>query len=146
MGRSVTLFLRSAIEKQIRQGKLMPSKPLHPCSHPGCPALVKAGRCLEHSKQEQRRQDDRRGSSTERGYNARWQRYRAQFLARHPLCECKECRDNKATTVATVVDHIVPHKGDYNLFWDPSNHQAMSEQHHNIKTAKENGGFNNRIK
>jgi len=34
------------------------------------------------------------------------------------------------TVVADVVDHIVPHKGDHKLFWDPSNHQALCKQCH----------------
>ncbi|MFZ3132667.1 MAG: HNH endonuclease signature motif containing protein [Desulfosporosinus sp.] len=117
-------------------------RPLRPCGYPGCGELVVSGRCEKHTKQEQRC-DKRRGSSTERGYNARWQRYRTQFLMAHPLCECKECKDGGLITVATVVDHIIPHKGNYNLFWDPSNHQAMSKQHHDRKTATEDGGFGN---
>lgn len=44
---------------------------------------------------------------------------------------------------ASVVDHIVPHRGDANLFWDQSNWQAMSKSCHDRKTARENGGFGN---
>jgi 5-methylcytosine-specific restriction endonuclease McrA len=32
---------------------------------------------------------------------------------------------------STVVDHKVPHKGDYKLFWDPKNHQALCATCHN---------------
>jgi 5-methylcytosine-specific restriction protein A len=39
------------------------------------------------------------------------------------------------------VDHIVPHKGDMRLFWDPRNHQGLCERCHNSKTAREDGGF-----
>ncbi len=42
---------------------------------------------------------------------------------------------------ATVVDHIVPHKGDQQLFWDTRNWQSMSKPCHDKKTAKEDGGF-----
>lgn len=31
---------------------------------------------------------------------------------------------------ATVVDHITPHKGDSDLFWQASNHQALCKHCH----------------
>jgi 5-methylcytosine-specific restriction endonuclease McrA len=31
---------------------------------------------------------------------------------------------------ATVVDHIKPHRGDPELFWDASNHQALCKHCH----------------
>lgn len=39
--------------------------------------------------------------------------------------------------MATVVDHIVPHRGDQKLFWDRSNWQPLCEHHHNVKTMTE---------
>ena len=38
-------------------------------------------------------------------------------------------------TPATVVDHIIPHRGDMKLFWDESNWQALCESCHNHKTG-----------
>ena len=35
---------------------------------------------------------------------------------------------------ASVVDHIIPHRGDEALFWDRSNWQALCHRHHSIKT------------
>lgn len=61
----------------------------------------------------------------------------------HPLCECEECKELNRLLPATVVDHIIPHKGDKILFWDPKNHQAMSKKCHDRKTAREDGGFGN---
>lgn len=46
---------------------------------------------------------------------------------------------------ASVVDHIIPHKGNDDLFWDMSNHQALCKKCHDIKTATEDGGFGNKI-
>ncbi|ELK38933.1 HNH endonuclease, partial [Brevibacillus agri BAB-2500] len=46
-------------------------------------------------------------------------------------------------TTATVVDHIVPHKGDMRKFWDRMNWQALCASCHSKKTAKEDGGFGN---
>jgi 5-methylcytosine-specific restriction protein A len=32
---------------------------------------------------------------------------------------------------ATVVDHVVPHRGSQRLFWDPRNWQPSCDWHHN---------------
>jgi len=40
---------------------------------------------------------------------------------------------------ATVVDHIIAHKGNANLFWDESNWQALCKRCHNSKTAAADG-------
>ncbi|WP_338056068.1 HNH endonuclease signature motif containing protein [Thermanaerosceptrum fracticalcis] len=42
---------------------------------------------------------------------------------------------------AIVVDHIRPHKGDYELFWDESNWQPLCKQCHDRKTATEDSNF-----
>lgn len=44
-------------------------------------------------------------------------------------------------TEAKVVDHIKPHRGDKELFWDSTNWQSLCKRHHDIKTATEDGGF-----
>lgn len=38
---------------------------------------------------------------------------------------------------ATVVDHIVPHRGDDRLFWDEENWQALCKNCHDSKTMTE---------
>jgi 5-methylcytosine-specific restriction protein A len=38
---------------------------------------------------------------------------------------------------ATVVDHIVPHRGDPVLFWDEANWQGLCKLCHDAKTARE---------
>jgi 5-methylcytosine-specific restriction protein A len=88
---------------------------------------------------EQRRQavrlyDRERGNSAERGYDARWRKYRLWFLQQHPLCV--DCLKQGKTVAATVVDHIVPHRGDETLFWATDNHQSMCESHHAAKTRR----------
>ncbi len=80
--------------------------------------------------------EDRRGSAAERGYGWRWRQAREWFLRRHPLCVASLA--NGLTVAAEVVDHIVPHRGDMVLFWDPSNWQALSKQvHDSIKQELE---------
>lgn len=76
---------------------------------------------------------DARPTAARRGYGYRWQQYRLEFLGEHPLCVHCEAEDR--ITPATVVDHVVPHRGDEGLFWDEENHQALCKQHHDRKTA-----------
>ena len=76
-----------------------------------------------------------RPSAARRGYGPRWRRARAAYLARHPLCV--SCGAAGRLEPATVVDHIVPHKGDSVLFWDRANWQSMCKSCHDAKTARE---------
>lgn len=121
----------------------MPSRPFRPCSQPGCGALVngKASYCPLHLKAKQKRESANRGTTAERGYDARWRKARAVFLRAHPLCMCSECAALGRLLPATVVDHIKPHRGDLTLFWDQRNWQAMAKRCHDSKTAREDGGF-----
>lgn len=82
-----------------------------------------------------------RESARKRGYTTRWDKARRAFLAAHPLCV--ECRAQGRVVSASVVDHIVPHRGDYGLMWDEANWQPLCKTHHDRKTASEDGGFGN---
>jgi 5-methylcytosine-specific restriction protein A len=88
------------------------------------------------------RYDAQRESAAKRGYGKKWQAAREQWLAAHPLCQCRGVRRRSASVAdATVVDHRVPHKGDLKLFWDRKNWQSMAKECHDRKTAREDGGF-----
>ncbi|MDA8095575.1 MAG: HNH endonuclease [Betaproteobacteria bacterium] len=118
----------------------MPIAAPTPCRYPGCGALVRlSGYCDKHKQQMRKRDDERRGSSSSRGYNHRWRKYRETFLAKNPLCA--ECQRHGIVAPASVVDHIVPHKGDRKLFWNPGNHQSLCKRCHDHKTATDDGGF-----
>lgn len=69
-----------------------------------------------------RKYDDRK-SSAQRGYGYKWQKPREGFLKNHPLCVDHESRGQ--VVAATIVDHIVPHRGDMKLFWDRNNWQSL---------------------
>ncbi len=56
-------------------------------------------------------------------------------LRRHPLCV--RCKAQGRFTAATVVDHIIPHRGDPHLMWDESNWQALCKSCHDRKTWTE---------
>jgi 5-methylcytosine-specific restriction protein A len=80
--------------------------------------------------------DQRRGSSASRGYGSKWRLARAGYLAHHPLCV--ECEKAGRSEPATVVDHVIPHRGDWALFWDSSNWQSLCKPHHDSwKQAQE---------
>jgi 5-methylcytosine-specific restriction protein A len=76
-----------------------------------------------------------RPSAARRGYGPRWRRARAAYLARHPLCG--SCSAEGRLQPATVVDHVVPHRGDPGLFWDKRNWAALCKSCHDAKTARE---------
>ena len=109
----------------------MPKHPKRPCRYPGCPNLCESGTyCPEHSAESP---DRLRGSAAERGYDAKWRRARKRFLQRHPLCA--NCLSQGVLTPATVMDHIVPHRGDHRLFWDEQNWQPLCKACHDRKTG-----------
>lgn len=83
------------------------------------------------------RNREHRGSSHERGYNARWRKARATYLSAHPHC-CYCARDGRVTA-ATVVDHKVPHKGNQALFWDVRNWQPLCIPCHSSAKQREEG-------
>lgn len=85
------------------------------------------------------RQPTKRLTAAQRGYGARWQRYRARYLREHPWCVM--CLERKRYVAATVVDHIKPHRGDMKLFWKPANHQPLCKAcHDGAKSAAERSG------
>ncbi|WP_366881176.1 HNH endonuclease [Halothiobacillus sp.] len=63
------------------------------------------------------------------------------YLSLHPLCAA--CQRHDRTVAASVVDHIKPHKGNRELFWDEHNWQGLCKPCHDVKTAREDGGFGN---
>lgn len=115
----------------------MPTKPLHPCRRPGCRRLTRSAYCDEHTPR------DTRQSAAARGYDYKWQKASKAFLCQNPWCI--ECKKKNKRVPATLVDHIIPHKGNKQLFWDRSNWQGLCEPCHNIKTAREDGGFGNPV-
>ena len=109
----------------------MPRSPKRPCRFLGCPNLCDHGvYCNDHSDYSA---DHLRGNAAERGYGGKWRNARARFLRKHPLCV--KCRENGKLTPATVVDHIIPHRGDPILFWDENNWQPLCRDCHGEKTG-----------
>ena len=111
----------------------MPQKPRRPCRYPGCSGFCEQGQvfCRDHRIYS----DDRlRGGAAARGYDARWRESRAIFPKQHPLCAF--CQAEGKITPATVVDHIIPHRGDKTLFWDQANWESLCKECHDSKTGR----------
>lgn len=89
---------------------------------------------LEHK---QRYERQRRTTATRRLYQtAAWRSLRALQLEAFSNCQHPACK-----RPATVVDHIVAHRGSNALFFDPGNLQSLCKRHHDSKTARYDGGF-----
>lgn len=70
-------------------------------------------------------------SSTKRGYGYKWQKARAAYLKLNPLCVY--CEKKGTIRLANVVDHIIDHEGDEELFWNEDNWQSLCTSCHNQK-------------
>ena len=109
----------------------MPMKPMKPCRHPGCPMLTAETFCQFHARLHAKD----RPSANDRGYDHYWQKASKRYLKTNPLC--KQCQCESRLTQAEVVDHIIPHRGDRQLFWDESNWQSLCKRCHDRKTRIE---------
>lgn len=69
------------------------------------------------------------GGKQSKPYGYRWQQAREGWLRKHPLCV--RCEKAGLIEPATVVDHIIPHRGDMTLFWARTNWQSLCGNCHN---------------
>ncbi len=111
----------------------MPPIPQRQCSYAGCRVLVPtgSGRCITHRAAKMQVTDRIRGSAASRGYGHKWRAARLGYLRTYPMCAM--CAADGAATVATVVDHVVPHRGDFDLFWQRDNWQALCTTCHSSR-------------
>lgn len=112
----------------------MALSPLKQCSRPGCRAYTRdrSGRCPAHPKEPRAR--SKQSQEAQKLYDWRWQQASAAYRLEHPLCVT--CEAAGRVTASQCVDHVVPHRGNYELFWDQSNWAALCNDCHRTKTAK----------
>jgi len=86
------------------------------------------------------------GSRQSRGYGPEWQRVRKVVLERDgQLCQCKHCKSEGRTAIATEVDHVVSRANAKAMGWSkertehPANLQAINTDCHMRKTIEEQG-------
>ena len=96
------------------------------------PNAVKTDR--HNPKRTNRPSDRHRGSASSRGYGVVWRRAARRHLKRNPICV--GCFRKNIIEPARVVDHIQPHAGNSERFWDVNNWQALCIRCHNRKTAR----------
>lgn len=124
------------------------------CARSGCPNLVKSGYCDDHQQHSMSvRTEKERPSAHKRGYTRAWSAASEAFRREHPLCEGLRVVRGGPVVINThpgvyrpseLTDHIEPHRGDQTLFWDRDNWQAGCKECHDVKTAREDGGFGRR--
>ena len=119
----------------------MPQAALRPCPEPGCPSLTKGGPCFDHRRKRSQAYEATRGTRTERGYTNRWLRAVQLWLAENPMrtfCTDPYKRHGTRLEMGTQTDHIIPHHGNHQLFWNRTNWQRLCDKCHAIKTLQEN--------
>ena len=119
---------------------MRPTKPCAKCKR----VLTQETYCSVCAIAKKKQYQSQRNNSWQYLYNSgRWRKQRRFFLINHPLCVYHLTQG--VSVEATVVDHIIPHKGDERLFWDHNNWQALCKWCHDVKTSNE-GSFANKIK
>ena len=113
------------------------------CAKAGCGRTAVPGKnyCSKHlinQPQQQRKVFTRRGKSSQWHHlyeTPEWRRRRSEFLKKYPYCFI-------CGKPATIADHIIPHRGNLELFYSDENLQPMCQSCHSRKTMRENGNFN----
>ena len=117
----------------------MPATTPRTCPTFGCDGLWNGKRCTRCDRRPPKhgwQSDKWRGTSTQRGYDARWTRLRNAKARHDPLCE--SCLEEGLAVPMTSVDHVIPFKGRHDplrLDWD--NLQSLCEDCHKAKTVRE---------
>ena len=111
----------------------MARQPLRPCRKPGCPAVTRDGWCDAHKPKHQRRESE--DWHWLYGLSVWREELRPAQLLKEPFC--RHCRENSLRVRATVVDHVVPHRGNIALFADPENLQSLCKRCHDRKSMRE---------
>lgn len=72
-----------------------------------------------------------------------WARRRFEQLRDKPYCEY--CASRGRTTVASVADHVIPHKGDWHLFCEGTLQSLCEPCHSRVKQSEEVKGFSSAV-
>ena len=109
-------------------------KPLRKCAHPGCNRLTADGYCPDHRPRKTRGESEKwHYLYVDKRYG--WQQRRTDQLLAEPFC--RECARQGIRTYATDADHVVPHRGNVELFLH-GELQSLCHAHHSAKTMAEN--------
>ncbi len=85
------------------------------------------------AKQVQKQSRERRRETIKLYKSARWSQARRNFLSQNPRCvDCGRLFD----LTDLDLDHEIPHRGNYELFWDVNNWRTRCHSCHSKKTAR----------
>lgn len=113
------------------------------CKKLGCGRTCQEGKeyCYLHRDLESTRKVFTYRGKSKQWHNlyesSRWRKISKDFLRRYPTCFI-------CGKPAKIADHIIPHRGNIELFYDDSNLQPMCWSCHSRKTMKENNNFHNK--
>ena len=113
------------------------------CVYPCCQemAVPHHNYCEKHLQESQERRAQYQAYHSARRYNEKlynsstWRRLRKQVLEASPYC--RRCGTPGEEGNPLTVDHIIPPKGDEELFYNIDNCQVLCRNCHNIKTNYE---------
>lgn len=116
-------------------------KPLRKCRYPGCCKLTSEGYCPEHNRKSYRRESSSwHYLYTDPRYG--WAKRRAKHLLEEPWC--RVCAAHGLRVRATDVDHVIPHRGNVEMFLH-GELQSLCHADHAAKTLAENGFYRGRV-
>ncbi len=113
----------------------MRKKPLKICAKAGCNNATRGRHCELHKKERWKSFDRTRESSSARGYDSKWYKFRSYYLNNHPLCVF--CSAENKLTEATEVDHIQSLKDRPELKYQEQNLRALCKSCHSKRTIKD---------
>ena len=117
---------------------MMPSEPSKYCNKSGCGNRVywPETYCAEHKpKADAEHKERRRRKIKNPLYGSRWADASRVYRINNPWCAV--CASKGIYELATLVDHIVPHRGKRALFWDVDNWQGLCTACHAVKSGAE---------
>ena len=102
------------------------------CLNPG----VGQGRCEAHGGVRKDKYYGRKIRDHHKLYNtAQWQALRKNILYKYPTCQ--RCQTYGYLTAGVDVDHVQPHRGNSDLFYNLSNLQTLCRSCHSWKSQRE---------
>ena len=114
----------------------MPIRSKKTCATPGCAEVTHAVRCAAHTKMAEKM----KGTSAQRGYDARWRIARGCALRRDSYL-CQACLKKGRPQEATEVHHLRPISEAPELRLDLDNLQSLCGPCHREISEREHGFF-----
>jgi 5-methylcytosine-specific restriction protein A len=107
------------------------------CNFPGCTVLIDPSEryCLKHKKEKSSNSrkpfENAQRSNNNLYHTAQWKNLRKKVLKDNNYCVYCGSREN------LVIDHIIPPRGNEDLFFSENNLQVVCHRCHSLKTAQE---------